>query len=72
MMRLVMILAYVGLLTACASRETVATYNTTGPSGALVSQQVGFDANICRYDTGLTIYVLGNCPPSVRTNVYTR
>lgn len=59
------------LLAGCAGNEA-ATYNTTGPSGALVSQQVGFDANICRYDTGLTLYTQGTCPAEARTNVYTR
>ena len=71
-MKTVLILVIALLLVSCASRETVTTYNTTGPAGSLVSQQIGFDTNICRYDTGLTIYTQGNCPPSVRTNVYKR
>ena len=58
-------------LTACTT-PPVSTYNTTGPTGSLTSQQVTFNGNVCRYDTGLTIYTQGNCPAAVKSNVYTR
>lgn len=59
-------------LAACATEELAVEYNTTGPTGALVRQEVGFDSYVCYYDSGLVIYTQGNCPPSVRSNVFTR
>lgn len=59
------------LVTGCAS-QPAADYNTTGPTGSLLRQEVSFQSNVCHYDTGLALYTQGTCPPSVRTNVYTR
>jgi len=58
-------------LTACTT-PPVSTYNTTGPTGSLINQQVTFNGNVCHYDTGLTIYTQSDCPPTVKSNVYTR
>lgn len=59
------------LMSACATNPP-ADYNTAGATGSLISQELGVGSNICRYDTGLTIFTQSNCPPQVRASVYTR
>lgn len=58
-------------LAGCVSPDQE-NYNETGSIGALVSQDVGFDGNVCRYDNGQTVYTQSNCPSTVRNSVYTR
>ena len=64
-------LVWILLLAGCVS-ESATAFNTIGPTGTLLRQAVSFQANVCHYDTGLTLYTQGRCPPSVHTNVYTR
>ena len=63
--------ALLALLVSCASQPP-ADYNQTGSQGALLRQELGVESNICYYDTGLKIYVQGNCPASVRASVFQR
>jgi len=64
-------LVWILLLAGCVS-ESATAFNTIGPTGTLLRQAVSFQANVCHYDTGLTLYTQGRCAPSVHTNVYTR
>jgi len=59
------------LLTGCAATAPE-DYNASGPSGSLVRQEMGVGSNVCHYDTGLTIYMQGICPPTIRSSVFRR
>ena len=72
MLKRILAAASLALLAGCATEELGVEYNTTGPTGALVRQEVGVDSYVCYYDSGLVIYTQGSCPPSVRSNVFTR